>query len=421
MKTFTRWLLALLLVAAPAIAVVHTASANTELAPASRLVAPYITLEAGRNTFLLLANTSGVVLSNKSGTTGGVHIEFYNKSCSRNDIVQQLSERDIDQINIDSLIASAIFADSSKLGFADIDVRDTTLYTGNSQVAPSLRVNALTGVVLVADSTDDFAFSYPMAASLGSAASGAGGIIVTRNPAGTGAASQWTGRYEPFPSRLFVPIFYAEGADSAGSTVTGFLSLVSPADGNWHGGGTGTGAGAEAPGEVIAVAAGQNALQLSVIMWDGCERQRSFTPAGHTVMGTLDTLFPGGAALRSNWTTANCTSGGTGPGRDEQGSNEPLGWLDIGNSSSQCKGSATGCGVAGGGNPLRGMVGVFFSRSVGGSPSKKMGDNSRLWGDPSTRTGAPGITCAASSTAANGGGPSAVTPCVYNFNLSSAP
>lgn len=420
MKTFTRWLLALLLVAAPAIAVVHTASANTELAPASRLVAPYITLETGRNTFLLLANASGLILNNKAGTIGGVHIEFYNKGCSRNDIVQQLSERDIDQINVSSLNASSIFADSSKLGYADIDVRNTTLYTGSSQVASSIRANALTGVVLVADSTDDFAFSYPMAASLGSSAGGvAGGTIVTRNPALTGAALQWTGRYEPFPSRLFVPVFYAEGADSAGATVTGFLSIVSPADGNWHGGGTGVGALAEAPGESISVAAGTNPLQLTVIMYDGCERQQSFTPGGHTIMGTLDTLFLGGAALRSNWTTANCT-GGAFPGRDEQGSNEPLGWMDITNGSLQCKGGAAGCG-AGGTNPLRGMVGVFFSRSVGGSPAKKMADNSRLWGDPSTRTGAPGIICAASSEAAAGGGPSAATPCVYNFNLPTAP
>lgn len=379
MKSFTRWLLALLLVAAPTIAVVQTASANTELVPASRLVAPFVTVESGKATFLLLVNTSSTVrLTDVSGVNaivGGVHVQFYDKACARNDIIVRLSERDIDQVNV----TTTNFTGTNLKGYADIDVRNTTIYT-DSEAAPSIRENVLLGTVLVSDSTNDFAFSYPMAASLGSAASGAaGGTIVTHNS--SGAALAWTGRYEPYPSRVYVPIFYAEGTDSQGATVSGFLSVVTPADGNWHGAGTSAGAGAEAPGEAISVLSGSNPLTLGTLIFDGCEAQGSANISGHTIMDTLTNLFTAGVANRTNWTTANCSiSGGPiFPGRDEL-SSEPVGWMQITNTSTQCKGSSSGCG--GTLNPPRGLVGLFFESSVGGSPSKKMADNSRLWGDP---------------------------------------
>jgi hypothetical protein len=370
-------------------AVINTASANTELAPASRLVAPYITLETGRATFLLLANTSSRELRASSGlvtSQGGVHIEFYSKGCSRNDQVVELSAKDIDQINITSVYASVIGADSSKLGFADIDVRDGTVHT-SSQTAPGIRTNALTGVTLVADSTNDYAFSYPMAASQGSQSSGAGQTIVTRNAGGTGAALAWFGRYEPFPSRVFLPVYYAEGADSQGATVTGFLALVSPADGNWHGYGTGATL-AEAPGEALSVsnAVGAALIKTSTLAYDGCENNTSYTPSGHTIYGTLDTLFPGGGMLRSNW--LSCSGSGGGFPRVDEVSSQPVGWMQITNSSTECKGATNGCGssTTNAKTATRALVGTFFSNSVGGSPSKKMADTSRLWGDPTTRT-----------------------------------
>lgn len=409
MKTFTRWLLALLLVAAPTIAVVQTASANTELVPASRLVAPYVTLETGRSTFLLLTNSSTAILNNKTGTVGGVHVQFYDKTCARNDIVVQLSERDIDQVNV----STVNFTGTSLLGFADIDVRGTGIYT-DSEAAPSIRENALLGTVLVSDSTNDFAFSYPMAASLGSAASGsAGGTIVTRNS--TGAATAWTGRYEPYPSRLYVPIFFAEGTDSQGATVTGFFQVVSPPDGNWHGAGTSTGTAAEAPGEVLSAASGTNLISLGAIIFDGCELQQSATVSGHTVMTTISqnlaTHFGAGPVSRSNWTAANCTNL-VFPGLDEL-SGQPVGWMQVTNTSTQCKGSSSGCGSTL--NPPRGLVGLFFETSVGGSPSKKMADNSRLRGDPNqgSRELASGGGCTTSTAA---GGPGSATTCQYtNF------
>lgn len=415
MKTFTRWLLALLLVAAPAIAVVHTASANTELVPASRLVAPFITVESGRASFLLLTNSSTFRLTDAAPGTavGGVHVEFYDKTCARNDIVVRLSERDIDQINV----TTTNFTGTSLKGYADIDVRNTTIYT-DSQGASSIRANALLGTVLVSDSTNDFAFSYPMAASLGSAAGShsatAPGTIVTRNS--SGVATAWTGRYEPHPSRVYVPIFFAEGTDSQGATVTGFLSVVTPADGNWHGGGTSTGTRAEAPGEAINVATGTNPLTLGVLIFDGCEQQGSANISGHTIMDTLTNLFTAGVANRSNWTAANCTAS-TFPGLDEL-SSQPVGWMQITNTSTQCKGSAHSATAGCGPTALavsRGLVGLFFESSVGGSPSKKMADNSRLWGDPiqDSRELASGGGCTTSTAA---GGPGSATTCQYtNF------
>jgi hypothetical protein len=425
MKTFTRWLLVLLLVATPAIAVVQTASANTELVPASRLVAPYITNETGRATFLLLTNVSTRILNNKSGTVGGVHVEFYDKACTRNDVVVELSDRDIDQINV----TTTNFTGVSLKGFADIDVRNTVIYS-DSQGAPGVRMNVLTGVVLVADNTNDFAFSYPMAASLGSSADGftgdtssTTGRIVTRNSSGT--ATNWFGRYEPFPSRLYIPIFYAEGTDGSGATVTGFLSIVSPPDGNWHGGGSATGTRAEAPGEQIAAGTTSTTspLILGTLIFDGCEHQGSANIFGHTIMDTLTNLFTAGVVNRSNWTSANCTAN-VFPGLDELTSsgNQPLGWMQLTNTSTQCKGAASVAGLAAAGcgtatlAPERGMVGLFFESSVGGSPSKKMADNSRLWGDPSTRTGVSG--CLTSTIA---GGPGGSATCVYNANLTSQP
>lgn len=403
MKTFTRWLLALLLVAAPAIAVVHTASANTEMVPGSRLVAPYITIETGRSTFLLLTNASARRYTAADGSTsdltvGGVHIEFYDKACTRNSRTVQLSPKDIDQINADSTFATALA--TSSIGFADIDIRNTTVYT-DPTTAPSIRGNVLMGVTLVADNTNDFAFSYPMASSLGSAASGsAGGTIVTRSAS---LPTAWSGRYEPYPSRVFVPIFYAEGTDSQGATVTAFLSVVSPPDGNWHGGGSlTTGNQAEAPGQALQTDNINPLLSIDVVIYDGCEHHANDLKTGHTLMGTLTSLFTAGVANRSTWTAANCTAGNF-PGLDEL-SSQPLGWIQLTNTSRQCRATLGGCGVGStpvtGTTATRGLVGVLFESSVGGSPSKKMADNSRLWGDPSTReeSTSSGTTCKVNAT-----------------------
>lgn len=397
MKTFTRWLLVLLLVAVPLMAVIQTASANTELVPASRLVAPLVDISTNRSTFLLLSNVTvgAPILTTAAGTVGGVHIEYYDKTCSRTSQVVQLSPKDIDQINVTSLV----FPGVSKVGFADIDVRNTTVYT-DPLLASGIRENTLVGQVVITDSASDFALSYPMASSLATSANGgAGGVVVTRGVGG--AAASWQGRYEGFPTRLYLPGFYAEGGSGAGAVLSTFLAIVSPADGNWHGNGTNTGTLAEAPGENLAAPSGQTLVTLGTIIFDGCEKSIDRPISGHTIMDSLGNLF-GSAVNRDTapWTVANC--GVVYPGVDEAGA-VPLGWMELPNTSTALKGSS--------GTRVRGLVGVFFETATGAA-GQKVGDVARLWGDPTTLTSQAGCTFSSSS----GGGPGGATACLYSFS-----
>lgn len=411
MKTFTRWLLALLLVAMPMLAAVQSASANSELVPASRLVAPYVTNGtstaepvAGQSTFLLITRTSWTGGPSSTPSTVYAHIEFYDKSCSKTNRTIQLSQGDTDQFNIDSTITM-----TNGHGWADIDVRSGTGLSGD----PSVQNNSLVGSVLVADTVDDYAFSYPMASSVGSAQGGGttgASVIVNHDSSGnaSAAAGGWTGRYEPFPNRLILPAYFAEGTDSFSRTVTGFLAVASPADGNWYGQGsetispggvtysnstctTSTGCG-ESPGENLT---GTGDLITSTVqVWDGCEDSQSQGLSGHYVSGTLSGstvtgtfTAPGlfGSNLnRSAWASApsgGCTSaGGSFPRKDEGGNSAaaggPVGWLDFPNTATTKRGIAV-TGTA----RIRGLVGVFFETSVGTGSAGQLADSTRLWGD----------------------------------------
>lgn len=404
MKTVTRWLLTLLLVASPMMAVIHTASANTELVPASRLVAPYVTLESGRSTFLFLINNSALDLRGTASAArvGAVHIEFYSKSCTRNNTFDRLSPNDIDQINVTTSNATVINADASKVGFADIDVRsgNAGFNFGEALGATAIQANVLLGQVVVADSSSGFTLSYPMAGSLGTGsgalgtsgsigATGSQNVIATRDGAGNAVA--WAGRYEPFPSHIMVPGFYAEGGSGAGAILASYLTVVSPADGNWYGA---TGGGVnfgEGPGQELGSGnaggppVGATLMSLGINMWDGCENPFSSPQNVHMLADALSsTNVLGGNANRSIWTTA-CA--GAVPGLDEL-SGLPIGWIDIVNTS---------C-VRGGTNPIpnagpcaqntnvvtsaraRGIVGVLFETSTV-TGSLVGGDVARAWGD----------------------------------------
>jgi hypothetical protein len=243
MKTFTRWLGALLLVATPAIMMVAIdfASANTELVPASRLVAPFVSVTSTRPTFLLITNASSKNLvgnTTATGVDGSIHLEFYNKSCTRTDRFIHLSPNDIDQIDV---VATDLDGGQT-VGFVDIDVR-----ADDGAASTSIQENALMGTVVITDTAADFALSYPMAASIGSARLGADFPIVTRDTS-SGFALAWTGRYEPFPTTIMVPGFYALGGTGAGAITESLLAIASPADGNWYGGSSGFG---EAPGQQL--------------------------------------------------------------------------------------------------------------------------------------------------------------------------
>lgn len=417
MKIYTRWLLVLLLVAAPAIAVVHTASANTELVPASRLVAPLVTLEPGRNTFFLLTNVSALELTGTASTTvtGVVHVEFYSKACSPSSDNVPLSAGDIDQLNVTSTNANSIFADSSKLGFADIDVRSAALITSTG-----VQANALLGEVVISDTVADFTLSYPMASSLGSAASGVGTAIVTRN--GAGAAANWTGRYEPFPTRIFVPGYYAEGGTGGGAISTAstpplgtLLAVVSPADGNWYGGTDTAVEVGEAPGQSLtAIPVGSVLIQSGILVWDGCEHQQNFPKSGHTIMDSLGNLF--GAFVNRDTANAGagwgdaCSDPKPTVDADSNSGGVPLGWIDIPNNSCARNDNAnTSGGIATGACTTgaltltlakpRGIVGVLMEvATVVGTGVLKGADVARAWGDFSTITTQTGCKDSANGT-----------------------
>lgn len=373
MRNVTRWLLAGVLTLTPLAGVVGTASANTELVPAARLVAPYWDVRGGVDTFLMLTNVSNVDLMDDLG----VHLEFYDKTCTRVNETINLSAYDIDQLQltVKPLIKGVLASD---FGWIDIDVRSG----GAGQNDPSVERNHLLGTVIIVDGTKDFAIAYPMASSIGSSSSGTyGGTIVTRDDTTTGAALAWTGTFEPYPGRLFVPMFIADGTDAASGQVFSTSLYVAPvANGNWAGASVAIGSGGEAPGqalgsETLCTAATACALDLAIDLWDGCEESASAPKKAHYFQGTLTGLFTAQRADRVNWTAAKCDpehSGlGSYAGLDEY-SGAPTGWIDIRNTTAE-----TTTGEA---SSKRGMVGVLVGTVI--NTGNQFGDATRLWGDP---------------------------------------
>lgn len=421
MKTFTRWLLALLLVATPIMAAVDSAQANTELTPASRLVAPYVDIQTslGRSTFFLVANPTGVnLLGGASATSvGAVHIQFYSKTCSRQDTFLRLSPRDIDQLNVTPGNASVLLPDG--VGFADINVRGGGAAGGFGELENSdgIQENALIGEVVITDTGADFALSYPMASSLGSSTTGAGGFIVRRNP--TGAANFWLGRYEPFPTRIMLPGFYAEGGTGAGAILTSLLAVASPADGEWYGFSPAIGVDVgEAPGGDLSVPGGSNLIDAEITVWDGCEQSRSFPKKAHYLVGSLTSLF-GSDLNRSAW---GACPNSLGTLAVDELSGVPVGWIDISNTScARADNDAFGVTAVAtanctSGTPTlslakrRGLVGVFFE-STNVTATTKGADVARLWGDFTTITNQTGCLTTLGASA----------PCSYSFATGAVP
>lgn len=385
MKMFTRCLLGLLLGATPLMAAIETASANTELVPAARLVAPYFDVSGSRRTLLMLTNASKTIdlITTQNGATfetsnKGVHIEFYDKNCNRTDRTVDLSASDIDQLDLakvpTDLTQDPIIA--NKQGFIDIDVR-----TGDAQRdKPGIALNVLMGTVVISDFASDWAIAYPMASSLAgwlpfhpdadfalavpeaaailTGANGIGHRVVTGDS--NGKATGWGSGYEPFPSRVFVPFYFAEGGPLGTASQ---LVIAAPADGNWDGLGS---AGAERPGQAL----GTDLMSGTALLFDGCENKTSAFITSHWINNSLGNIF-GVNVNQSSWKTAlgaACKGSANFPSVDENSvPGAFIGWIDYPNSLS-----------SGLGKP-RGMVGLLIeSVSVG----NKMGDATRLWGDP---------------------------------------
>lgn len=379
------------------------AFANTELVPATRLIAPFFDISSGRSTFYLLTNVSGNVSVDGSSVLGqlGVHLEHYGQSCARNDESDFLTEFDIDQFDlaVNSIVRNLTGAGQTfgpvtptagqsgvaGRGWTDIDVRRGA---GTLTSSPSIALNVLLGTVVISDFGADFALAYPMASVLGSSYNGLiGATIVTRT--GNGTAAAWTGRYEPLPARVFVPAYFAEGTDAsgpnAGQTFTAFLAIAGPPDGNWAAFNNG-----EAPGQGTGGGSIAN-LGLGFAIFDGCETNFSAQITTHYLNNTYDKLF-GANTNRSTWfgpLTGGCPQSQTFGDRDEL-SGQAVGWIDVINNNVACDNNSatTACPVTGttpgvGTGQPRGMVGITIEDVSGTGITTRLGDVTRLWGDPS--------------------------------------
>ena len=406
---------------------VAPALANTELVPASRLIAPFLDISSGRDTFYMLVNVSQNVNLNRvlfapGDRLGpwGVHLEHYGQSCDRIDESTGLTPGDIDQFDLlvnsvartslgsgqplGAVTPSVTQSGVAGRGWTDIDVR---FGPGTLTGSTSIQANVLLGTAIISDFGSDYAFAYPMASVIGTSnrlisggttAGGIGSRIVRRTSAGQ--ATEWTGRYEPLPRRLFVPVYFADGTQaSSGETFSSFLVIAGPPDGNWDGSGDG-----EAPGQATGKGAvGPANLSLATILWDGCEQNVSPGFTSHFLNNTYATLF-GTTVNRSTWQNAVPSNPNGCPAvfasRDEL-SGQALGWIDIINNAVACdqtSNGTAGCAVGGPNTPAvtlsgtdttngsgtaraRGMVGISVSNVT--TSTLQLGDVTRLWGDAS--------------------------------------
>lgn len=395
MRKFTQCLLGLLLVATPLVAAIETASANTELVPAARLVAPYFDVSGSRRTLVMLTNASNYIdlITTSTGATlatfpKGVHIEFYDKNCNRTDRTVDLSASDVDQLDL-AKVPTDLTQDPfivSKQGFIDLDVRAFDAQRDK----PGIALNVLMGTVVISDFSSDFSVAYPMASSLfgfavghpdssadlalafpaaasvPTGSSGIGHVGVTHDA--NGKATGWGSGYEPFPSRVFVPFYFAEGGPLSTASQ---LVIAAPADGNWDGSGLGESPGQALPGVTIGSVTGA-LMDGTALLFDGCENKLSGQITSHWVNETLGARW-GVNVNQSSWKTtlgANCKGSVNFPAVDEA-SGAFVGWIDYPNValSSVLK--------------PRGMVGVLIESAV--ISGKGHGDLTRLWGDPTNR------------------------------------
>ncbi len=447
MRSLFRGILVTLAAVVVLAAMTAPALANTELVPASRLIAPFFDITSGRATFYLLTNVSSSLhLNCETPGNGfgpfGVHLEHYGQGCNRVNEPDCLTPLDIDQfdLTVNSIVRSntgagqalgpvtpsATQSGLAGRGWTDIDTRFGTAVLTSS---PSIVANVLLGTVILTDSANDFALAYPMASILASSYnSKIGAIVVTRNE--VGGATAWTGRYEPLPRRIFVPLYFAIGTDPAGTvppgnigqTFTAFLAIAGPPDGNWNGWNSG-----EAPGQSTGQAAGfggQSNLTLNFSIFDGCERNTSANHSSHYLNREYDNLFGTQVNRSFPWAPAPTSCPALAfPTRDEL-SGQAVGWIDIANVALACSNRFTTSECPAdqfsdegrGTGEQRGMAGISFQTVSGTNIIKTLGDVTRLWGDPSPW----GIPPAPGS---GGVGPSYVSgvdcpagvPCIYSF------
>lgn len=372
------------------------ASANTELVPAARLGVPYWDLRDGKTTFFLLTNASDFIdLQDTPFSIFGfqipgpsVHVQFYDKTCAKQNRKVKLSPLDIDQLDLS--VAPTSVSLPSKVGFADIDVRFSESAGGLLSRA-GVQLNVLMGTIVIVDPANDWVAAYPAASNLGSSADGLGGPIVARNSSGYPLA--WNGRYEAFPDAVAIPGFFAEGKGPTPYTIDSVLAIAGLPDGNWDGSNYG-----EAPGQELLT---PSTLTPRILVsthghwYDGCENEFSYDIDTHYAIGNLESFF-GTLVNRDKgpWHLADpaSTCTGTAPLVDEV-NGAYVGWAKLQNnmtSTSYCDTDLRGSGGAGGLTPTcginraRGLVGTNLQTALNSANGNFSADITRLWGLPLT-------------------------------------
>jgi hypothetical protein len=280
-----------------------------------------------------------------------------------------LSAGDIDQLDLKSQPDLRLDPNlPSGQGWADIDVRENDA----QRQRDSIQCNVLVGTVVIVDSAADFAIAYPAASSIGSSWEEEklfpcfDRTIVTHDT--NGKAVNWSGRYEPFPSRVFVAAYFAEGGPL---DVKSQLVIAAPADGNWF---VGQVAGeGESPGQDLGTG---SLMSGTALVFDGCENKESQSFSGHWINNSLSGLFGPKVNQAFPWKSpgVNCKAPANFPSTDDDYSGAFVGWVDLPNTLADSSGTASGAG------PFpRGMAGLLIEWTTIGS---KAGDATRLWGDP---------------------------------------
>jgi hypothetical protein len=411
MKGARKVALVLLATALAVAGMVAPALANTELIPGSRLIWPYIDIQSGRETFLLITNSGFSAPS--------VHIEFYAQNCDQTDRPVFLTSHDIAAIQVSKAVSAGFFKAVSGnaaqqnvagIGYADADVR---FPCGSSSLisCAGVEYNGLMGIGVILDIPGNFAFAYPAAASQGSAESGMSSttLIIDGNTVnvpestlvsrdGSGRALLWSGAYETYPSTMMIPAFFAEDLCSASSpTLTAFISIVAPADA-WR---------KEAPSQTL----GTGTVLVNLTNSGACDGEEnciSINAAAHMVNGRLCTVFGDSIKARTEYDT---TPGQYATSDSTLGSKNAVGWLELSNTVLSPTSSTTGPApnpnfkpnvVTSGGTPdsgkfdtslrPRGMVGLVFEIQkddflsfTGATGTVRTADAIRTWGDPATQ------------------------------------
>lgn len=292
-------------IAAPAgllltLAVPTPASANSELHPGGRLFFPAWDVRGARLSFMIITRLSLFAADqNQDGgyartdsfyrtdnnclpghttafpgaiaTTGGpfsglagrgtlvddVHLEWYGKSCEKDDEVLKMSCADIDLIFLSSANLSQHYQDSFQDLQGALDVHFIINGSGTNFTQRVLE-NSLLGMGVIVDPTEGWALAYPAAAAK---ATYCGACVVLDGGTPVG--------YEPFPVEVFIPFVFAD--DSQGG-IQNLLYLWGPTF---------------FPGDDMA----QN-IGIAWTWFDGRERRFTNSKGRHAFVDLLKNLDP---------------------------------------------------------------------------------------------------------------------------------